>query len=887
MKYSKKNLYTLTILFIAIQIAVTAVLYYQTEKKKEQHIVESLKELHLKISSVKKSYHLMTTALFSSYIKRGDLAKLMAIATKEPSRRHQIRERLLKDMGAHFNDLSNFKLVQMQLHLPDGTSLLRFHAPDYHSDNLINIRPTIRKIHQEKMPIESFEIGRFFIGFRYLMPIMEKDKYVGCLELGIAYREFNEELSKILNVDFLFLIKGSELDKLTLTRHKDSYTKSMIGDDLYISASDNYLINKQDPEDTYIKTLVDNNREHITKKLNQEISFIFYDNIGVDYYLGALIPVKDIEGSTKAYFAVFAKDSILSSLQSSFFIKTILLTITIFAIVAYVFSMKKSRDYMTEKNTLIKESMKRVKEHNMFLKTIIDSIPYPFYVVDVSNYKIVLMNATALKDKTIKEGEETCYRLSHNSDTPCNSTDHSCPIENIVKTGETQVLEHIHFTEEGEPCYVEVHAVPVWDSSGKLLNMIEYYIDITEKKKTEEYMKKAKEAAEEASYMKSRFLANVSHEIRTPLNGIIGMIDFLLHSSLTEEQKEYAETAHKSASMLLSIVNDILDFSKIESGKMDIESVVFDTRYLFEEAISIFEHDARKKGLLLECIVDEKIPHKLIGDPLRTKQVLLNLLSNALKFTPQGKITLNAALVEITSTERSSKALIRLTVSDTGIGIPEDKREAIFESFNQVDASTTRRFGGTGLGLSITRDIVNLMGGNIWFKSEVNLGSTFFCTIPFEIPSTQEEDTKDEPLNNNSESMGSTENQEAMDILVVEDNVVNQKIMETLLKKRGHRVYLADSEDSAIRLFKENKFDLVLMDIELPENDGFSVANKIRAMEEDYKTPIAAITAHVSEYYKNRCLEAGMCDYLSKPIDVRKIDALLAKLKIQKRQGAS
>ncbi|MBI5593195.1 MAG: transporter substrate-binding domain-containing protein [Deltaproteobacteria bacterium] len=504
-------------------------------------------------------------------------------------------------------------------------------------------------------------------------------------------------------------------------------------------------------------------------------------------------------------------------------------------------------------------------------------------------------------------------------------SEHICPVE----TGQCPVFDlgkDLHNTERFIRRLDGV-LVPVLKTVTRLKldgkeHLLESFVDISQLKRTEEELRKSKEEAESlnvhleqqtvfakemaaqaemANAAKSEFLANMSHEIRTPMNGVIGMTGLLLDTELSDVQRKYVEIIRTNGKSLLAVINGILDFSKIEAGKLELELLDFDLRALLDDFATMMAFRAREKGLEFICAAASDVPTCLCGDPGRLRQILINLTENAVKFTHQGQITVQASLIS----ETDDETMIRFSVRDTGIGISEDKMDILFQRFTQVDASTTRNYGGTGLGLAISKQLAEMMGGEIGVCREEGGGSEFWFTASFarqvDRPRKTARRSGIRGAHFQFENDNGTDRQmrgSAIRILLAEDNITNQQVALGILKKMGLRADVAANGAEAVRAFETLPYDLVLMDVQMPVMDGLEATRRIRESEgrrmaadagqKPFFVPIIAMTAQVLRGNRDRFLEAGMNDYIAKPVDLRVLaDVLDQWLVVRDERGRS
>ena len=437
-------------------------------------------------------------------------------------------------------------------------------------------------------------------------------------------------------------------------------------------------------------------------------------------------------------------------------------------------------------------------------------------------------------------------------------------------------------TPDGQEKWIRDRAFPVCDEAGQVVRVVGVAEDITEQRHYREELIRAREGAESANRAKSRFLANMSHELRTPMNGVLGMVQLLETTDLTEEQQHYVTIAQNSGRALLAIIDEILDHSKIEARKVVLECRQFNPHSTIEDVLQMIRVQASAKGLQVRSRVPVEIPQLLRGDAQRLRQVLTNLCGNAVKFTEHGEIALDAQIGH----QDEGRVCLRFTITDTGIGISQDQIARLFSPFVQADDSTTRKFGGTGLGLALSKQLVELMGGAIGVESRGGEGSTFWFTAVFECAPGGQGRPSSEP-NIRTPKMLCRTNQNARNprILVAEDNATNRQVILAQLQKLGYPAKAVINGVEAVEAVRQGGFQLVLMDCQMPVMDGFEATRAIRESSEA-GIPIVAVTADAMPSDRDRCLAAGMDDYLAKPVDVGRLSDLLAKL-LRKALSAS
>jgi len=525
-------------------------------------------------------------------------------------------------------------------------------------------------------------------------------------------------------------------------------------------------------------------------------------------------------------------------------------------------------------------------EYERFVSTVFDTVAEAVLATD-AEARIVLVNP-ALSRITGYAPEELLGRTPSIFSTGLHDRAFYSQIWSTLKQTGFWAGELHNRRKDGKLWIVWASISQVCDADGQVTHYVAAYSDITERKQMEESLRTAKELAESATRAKSEFLASMSHEIRTPMNGVIGMTELLLDTRLDEEQQKYARTIRNCGENLLEIINGILDFSKIEARRLALEESPFDLRTTVAETLEILTPKAVEKGLKITTQVDPAVPPNVTGDEGRLRQILMNLVGNAIKFTEKGFVAVTAEL----SASEAEELLIRFKIRDSGSGIAADRIDAIFEPFTQADGSTTRKFGGTGLGLAICKQLCQLMGGDIGVESEAGHGSTFWFTARFrQIAATVEKAEQTAPAeglktfatdDNGAKRQLSDNNvrQSTAKILLAEDNPVNQAVALGVLKKLGYQADVAKNGLEALAALSRTPYHLVLMDCQMPEMDGFEAASAIRSATADVLDPgipIIAMTANAMQGDRELCLKAGMSDYLSKPVRQDLLKQMLEK----------
>lgn len=988
--------------FFAIPLIGVLLLNQSRRDKEALYLAQYSQELSTLYRSSLETYGKATALLVHETIERPEIRQIMAEASRRPlEQQTPYRAQLYRLLFTSYRGLKEQGFRQLHFQTADGRSFLRFHDPEKFGDPLLDIRPSIRLAQQERMPVKGFEAGRVKSGFRFVFPLLENDQLVGSVETSVGFRTLRETMSQLDPSREFYMVLARDLTLNTLfSSERSLYGDTPLHPDFLIEDPMVKLPDSPAPPSADVQRInrILGTRGEVLEGMREFREFSLIVTLDSQPWVVSLLPVHDVTGRATAYIASYAQAPFVGILRDEFRNNLMLLAAMFSGLLFLLIRLLNSRD--------------RLAQEQRNLVAITETMGDGLYVLDADG-KVVLVNAAALsligythQELIGRIGHDLFHRHSLEGPTPLAE----CPIYRTVRAGEHFFGEERFSRRDGSSFMVEVSSTPLY-ADGKISGSVTAFRDITQRKADEARLHAAIAQAEAANQAKSAFVANMSHEVRTPMNGILGLTSLALETELNATQRQYLELVQQSAESLMTILNDVLDFSKMEAGHMQLEQTPFALRELALGACRVLATRAAEKGLEMIIDVDPAVPEHLQGDPGRLRQVLLNLIGNAIKFTEQGEV-----ILRIEPENRVAPAgHLRFSVIDSGIGIPPEKQVSIFEAFGQADVSVTRRFGGTGLGLTICRQIVRMMGGELVVDSTPGQGSCFHFVACLEttadappahgekqgglwllavgndrlrntlaqhlrgdgrqvvlcpdaealnalleqssghdengrydvlvaeqawLPQTPEMMSRfrsgirpgavvlalasmrshdneprrgfasreiskpvlaecltravnevikrDRDGDDRRAWKGSTSDAavppgtvQGLDILLVEDNPINQRLATLLLEKQGHRISIAQHGEEALARLSAERFDLTLMDVQMPVLDGLEATRRLRQREAEQKLPrmpVIAMTANAMVGDREDCLAAGMDGYISKPIQWQALAGEVARV---------
>jgi PAS domain S-box-containing protein len=714
--------------FLVLPIIGTWLLHSSQQQKQALHEEQHTESLATTYQASLQTYDKATSILFSERIKQQEILSLMdAASSTHGEAQIPHRARLYRLLSPTYRNLRELGIRQLHFQTTEGNSFLRFHEPQKYGDNLLNIRPSIRQVLETREAVQGFEAGRVKSGFRFVHPLLDGDRLLGSVETSISFLAIRDAMHQLQPTnEFHFVLAKAQTLPILFESERWLYGESLIHPDFLIEDPQVTLPDSPAPPSAQVTAI---NRELAASKkvrrgMSEFLAFSLTVPLEGKQWIVSLLPIKDVSGIPSAYILSYTPAPFIEVLRKEFWTQFGLLMLTLGILLVLLIRLLKSREKLIQ------------EQRNLVAVT--ETMGDGLYVLD-ENGKVILVNAAALDllgfTREALVGKVGHYLFHRHGIDGCGPLS-ECPIYQTVQNGRHFFGEERFSRADGSSVAVEVSSTPLYDDR-RIVGSVTAFRDITRRKEDEQRLRQVMATAEAANEAKSLFVANMSHEIRTPMNGILGLTALTLDTELDATQRQYLELVRQSAESLMLILNDVLDFSKMEAGRMTLESTPFSLRQLSLGTTRVLAARAAEKGLEILIDIEPEIPDTLIGDPGRLRQVLLNLIGNAIKFTEQGEVMLRISR----AANCGENCRLRLAVIDTGIGIAHDKQAEIFEAFGQADASVTRRFGGTGLGLTISREIVHLMGGELAVDSNPDKGSNFH----FELELPVAADTADAP----------------------------------------------------------------------------------------------------------------------------------------------
>jgi len=852
------------VLFFALLLGFFAALWMLWQEEKEDHLGVALHTVETSQKAVLHTYAAVSRTLYDAVLTRAETLRLLRDGLHAPNEEERAIARglLFRHLYATYTQLAAVDLRQLHFHTPDGRSYLRLHRPEKSGDDLLKARPLIERALRTRQLQQGFETGKLFHGFRYIYPLEWEDEFLGAVEMGFSFGAIHREMGKLLpEAGFMLILRKQLLMERILPTELNRYRPSPFGPDWLVEAIDANL--RPLPESAVnaplapILPFLADQGEALQRHLAGDAqAFILPIRTGwFHYHALAFLPLIEADGKHSGYIVATMPVPVLDGYAHNF---AFISVIGVLMLGGFV--------WMRHRQGLARQALEEERER---LRTLTENMVDAVYMQDSSGrityYNPAMVKMLGYPASSLAGAYAHELFHVHGDGQPIPLED--CPIYRAIQAGQVFRSDNETFRAyDGQLVPVEVAVGPI-KHHDRVVGAVTIFRDISERKQMEASLRAAREAAEHAVQLKSEFLANMSHEIRTPLNGVLGMLALVLDTPLTAQQREYLSIAYNSGDTLLALLNDILDLSKLEAGRMRVEAVEFDLYATIEDVAKLLAARAHEKGLELTVFVDPSLPHGVVGDPVRLRQVITNLTGNAIKFTERGEVVVHAR----PEREDETTVWVRIEVRDTGIGIPAEAQAQIFEPFGQADGSTTRRFGGTGLGLTLSRQLVELMGGTLALESEVGRGSIFWFTLP--LPKAKRLKQQVDP---HPGLVGKR-------VLIADDNPTNRTIFERLCTAWGMTpVSVEDGAKALVQLMDSQQrgqgFDVAVIDMLMPGMDGQQLARAVRAQEQLRGFPLVLVTSLVGQEGGHKDAKTLFDATLTKPVTQAELHQALVRV---------
>ncbi|OOV87604.1 response regulator [Oceanospirillum linum] len=848
--------------FILLSLAGVLGLQFIIRYEADGQIQARLMQEQVAYRSVVNGLSEVAQTLFDETINTSEITALVyEIGVTEGDAQDFARGMLLRKLYPSYLRLKERGVRQLHFHHANGLSLLRFHRPLKYGDPLFDIRPSVYRVNTEQKAVKGFETGRLFHGFRFVFPLFHDGQHIGSVESSVSFDTVEQQLKTLVpNELFGFVLNKEQVFSLLYPSERSIYKDYALNDNFLVEdVGAKFGSPREVPSlQKSIESVMQEDKVHIRKMMNAGSAFGLSHKLEGQRYAALFTPVNNLDGKTGAYIISFTRADELEGIYRTGLIIQLIYLAFIASLAAGYYRHKTANIAVAKERETLKAITERMAE-GLFVQ---DKDGYVTFINEAAERILGIRSEEALGQRA-----HDLFHVHYDSGGKPVDIDH-CPIRLVTATGTIYESEDEFFRRFSDNTLVPVQVTSAqFQTQDEVSGSITIFRDITQRKKHDHELECARQDALKSAQAKSEFLANMSHEIRTPMNGILGMLDLLAQTRVDDEQRNFLSIAQNSSKTLLSLLNSILDLAKYEAGKVDLEQIDFDLRESLEDTAKLFAPQAQSKGLEISAMISDQLPASVQGDPTRLRQVLANLLGNAIKFTEQGEITLRADLEAL---DDDGTIKLHVTVKDTGIGVSAAAQDKFFDSFSQADGSTTRNYGGTGLGLTLSREIIASMGGEIWLQSEQGEGSCFHFTIPLK------------PSSVALERFTANEDLRGLRALIVDDNATNRLILEQYCASWGIFHLSADEGQGALDILlqhadKGRPFDIVLTDMMMPGMDGVQMARAIRRHPVLRDTRMILLTSYTGRALSQQAEDVEFVSLIPKPFSRNELHRALEK----------